>query len=151
MSDDDPREQLFVSDLMTPVVMALYPTDTLDAARIEMRFGHVRHLPVIDEEARVVGLVSERDLMTTWWRDGSAAPVPVGPVMTTQLQMVTGETPIQEAIALLIEHRISCLPVVDREGKLVGILTESDFVRHVYRGQMGTDYVPSWSAGASTL
>ena len=41
--------------------------------------------------------------------------------------------------------------IVDREGKLVGILTESDFVRHVYRGQMGTDYVPSWSAGASTL
>lgn len=143
------RTQLFVADLMTQVVMALYATDTLDAARIQLRFGHVRHLPVIDEEARVIGLVSERDLLSHWWREGSAQPVPVGPLMSTQLVVVTGETPIQEAVALLVEHRVSCLPVVDREGRLAGILTEGDFLRHVYRSQMGTDYVPSWSTESS--
>src|SRR4051794_29245248 len=124
---------LTVGDLMTPVVMALYPSDTLDAARIEMKFGHVRHLPVIDEEVRVIGLVSQSDLLQTYWRDGNATPVPVGPVMKTGLLVVTAETPIQEAIALMVEHRIGCLPVVDKPGKLIGIITETDFMRYVYR------------------
>ena len=146
-----PAVPLLVGDLMTPVVMALYPSDTLDAARIEMKFGHVRHLPVIDEEVRVVGLVSQSDLLSSWWAQGSATPVSVAPVMTTRLQVVTADTPIQEAIALLIEHRISCLPVVDKEGRLVGILTEGDFMRHVYREVAGSDYLPSWSTGDPRL
>jgi len=138
-----PRKTLMVADLMTEVVMAVYPTDTLDAARIEMTFGHVRHLPVIDDEARVIGLVSQSELLSTYWRDGTA-PVPVGPVMKKELRLVTAETPIQEAIALMIEHRVGCLPVVDGAGKLIGLLTETDFLRYTYREVAGTDYVTSW-------
>ena len=142
---------LLVGDVMTAVVMALYPSDTLDAARIEMKFGHVRHLPVIDEETRVLGLVSQSDLLANFWREGSAAPVPVAPLMRTNLHLVTPATPILEAIALLIEHRIGCLPVVNGEGKLTGILTEADFLRHVYRQAAGVDYVATWEAEASRI
>ncbi len=140
----EPRKMLLVGDVMTAAVMALYPTDTLDAARIEMAFGHVRHLPVIDDETRVIGLVSQGDLLSSFWRDGSTTPVLVGPVMKTDLRLVTSETPIHEAIALLLEHRTDCLPVVDERGKLAGILTETDFLRHVYREVTGTEYEGTW-------
>ena len=145
------RKALTVGDLMTPVVMALYPTDTLDAARIEMAFGHVRHLPVIDEQERVLGLVSQRDLLTTYWREGSAAPVPVGPLMKTGLVVVTAATPIPEAVALMLEHLVGCLPVVDGGGKLVGILTETDFLRYVYREVTGAEYVGTWEKTETRL
>jgi CBS domain-containing membrane protein len=111
----------------------------------------VRHLPVIDEKERVIGLVSQRDLLASYWREGSTSPVPVGPVMKTGLLLVTAETPIQEAIALMIEHRHGCLPVVDGQGKLVGILTETDFLRYVYREVAGVDYVGTWERQETKL
>src|SRR5207302_5903586 len=116
---------------------SLEVTDTLDHAKAEMKFGHVRHLPVVDGEGRVIGLVAQRDLLANAWASAAGAALPVLEVMRREVRVVTGDTPIPEAIALMIEHKYGALPVVDADGRLIGILTETDFLLHLYQQVTG--------------
>ena len=97
----------------------------------------IRHLVVV-EDARVVGIVTDRDIrlnlpspatsLSMWEINFLLARLTVGAVMTAAVLVVEPDRPIAEAARLLIDHKISALPVVE-EGRLVGIVTESDFVR----------------------
>lgn len=60
----------------------------------------------------------------------------VSDIMTRHVVSVAPNVKIPEAIALMLKHHISGLPVIDRQGKLVGIVTEADFLR---RPELGTD------------
>jgi CBS domain-containing protein len=99
----------------------------------------IRHLPVVLEGNRLIGLLTDRDL-----RQAGASPhraphahVPhevfhdlcVSHVMTRQLYTVTPETTLIEAAATFLEQKFDCLPVVDENGILKGLLTVSDFAR----------------------
>jgi acetoin utilization protein AcuB len=79
----------------------------------------LRHLPVLDERGRLVGIVSEKDLLRA---DGDSK---VEKVMTREVITVTEYTALEEAARIMADHRISSLPVM-RDGKLVGIITETD-------------------------
>jgi CBS domain-containing protein len=59
--------------------------------------------------------------------EGAAEPTPVSSIMTTSMVAVPPDTPTLEAIALMRRERVDCLPVV-REGRLIGIVTERDFI-----------------------
>lgn len=99
----------------------------------------IRHLPVVDSLARVVGVISIDDLRAalplTAARGASAGTAVeigggrVGEVMTFAPHTVRAETPLAEAADLMAELRIGCLPVVENEGGLVGILSETDALR----------------------
>jgi len=126
-----------VRDLMTPEVATLRENDSLSIADDVMRLGRVRHLPVLDEDSRLVGIVSQRDLL----RGGLArvlgygefaqqklmGTVRVKEVMQTKLCTITPDSPVSEAAQQMAEQKIGCLPVVEA-GVLKGILTEGDFV-----------------------
>jgi len=135
---------LRVVDLMTREVATLKQNDKLSVAEDVMRLGRIRHLPVVDDddESKVVGIVSLRDLFR-----GSLAnalgygvraqqklldAIVVKEVMTTKLLTTTPETPLQDAAKLMLERKLGALPVLEK-GRLVGILTESDFVGMVAR------------------
>jgi predicted transcriptional regulator len=95
-----------------------------------MDWEKIRHVPVEDHEHRLVGLVSYRSLIHLLaqgelWKRG--APVPVSDVMKKDLITVAPETTTQEAILLMKERRIGSLPVV-KDGRLIGIVTERDFM-----------------------
>jgi acetoin utilization protein AcuB len=79
----------------------------------------VRHLPVLDNNGALVGIVSEKDLL----RANSGHPVEE--IMTRDVITATEYTALEEAARIMIDHKISSLPVV-RDGKLVGIITETD-------------------------
>ena len=113
-----------VSELMIRSVATILERQTVAEAREEMELSHIRHLPVVDAEGRLVGVVSDRDLM----RAGDPTDS-VGACMSAAVATVSPETDLTEAAFLLIRDRIGCLPVSDASGKLLGILTESDFVR----------------------
>jgi len=122
-----------VGQIMVTDVFTVHPEDLVDLAASVMEWEHVRHVPVEDQEGRLVGLISHRQLMRMIGRGvsrGEAAEAPqvaVRDIMQTDVHTVTPETPTHEAMQRMAELGVGCLPVV-RKGMLVGILTEHDFM-----------------------
>jgi CBS domain-containing membrane protein len=138
-------KELKVRDVMTADPTTLKRNDKLTLADDIMRLGRVRHLPVVDDDDQsLVGIVTQRDL----FRDALAQALGYGKhaqrkildtlsvkdVMNTSVISTTADTPLVEAAKILMERKIGSLPVVDN-GRLVGILTEGDFVSLVAHGK----------------
>ena len=132
--------ELRVSDLMSPDVRTLGRNDQLSVVDELMQMERIRHLPVLDDEGELAGIVSQRDL----FRGALARALGYGEtaqqkllgmlvvkdVMTNKVETVGPQVPLAEAAAAMTEKKIGCLIVLEG-GHLVGILTESDFVRHL--------------------
>jgi CBS domain-containing protein len=130
-------EGMRVRDAMTAEVTTLQRNDKLTLADDIMRLGRIRHLPVLDEDGQLAGIVSQRDL----FRGALAKALGYGEraqrqlmdtlavkeVMTSEVITTTPDTPLAEAARVLVERKIGCLPVVEA-GRLAGIITEGDFV-----------------------
>jgi CBS domain-containing protein len=129
-----------VRDAMTASVATLRRNDVLGIADEVMRLGRIRHLPVVedDDETSLAGIITQRDLFR-----GSLAralgfgevaqrrlldTLVVKEVMTTEVVTVAPDTALDAAASLMMTRKIGCLPVVE-DGRLIGILTEGDFVR----------------------
>jgi CBS domain-containing protein len=127
-----------VGDLMTRRVMTLRDTDTIAHAHQILLWSGFRHLPVL-ASGRLVGIVSDRDLLR-FAADPAAltADTSVTEVMTEMLETVAPDTTITEASARMAVGRFDALPVLERDGTLVGILTSSDVLaergRVVHKG-----------------
>src|ERR1700722_5682700 len=135
--------KLKVRDVMTADPTTLKRNDKLALADDIMRLGRVRHLPVLDDDGqRLVGIVTQRDL----FRDALAQALGYGKHaqrklldslavkdgIATAVHTVMPDASLSYAARLLTERKIGCLPVVEN-GRLVGILTEGDFVALVAR------------------
>lgn len=128
-----------VKDIMRTNVVSLRVGDTLGVAEDIMNMGRIRHLPVIDEENHVVGVVSQRDLFrasisSVLGFDRSKehewmGKVKVQDVMSKQIVMVHPEAGVSDALDKFVSDKIGCLPVADEQGKLVGLVTETDCLR----------------------
>ncbi len=127
--------------MMTEVVETLRVGDTLATAKRQIRQGRIRHLPVVDGNERLVGLITHRAILQAWVSHGDpeherpgevARTVPVEMIMEKDVLTVDPETTARQAAFLMQSYRFGCLPVID-QGKLVGILTEADFVRFAQR------------------
>jgi CBS domain-containing protein len=120
-----------VEDLMTRELITLKPDDNLAQADTFMNRGRIRHLPVVDSAGRLVGLVTHRDLLKVFadrTREG-AMEVRAGDVMTTGVATVTPQTRLIDALNLMIENKYGCLPALDVDGKLVGLITQFDLMK----------------------
>jgi CBS domain-containing protein len=134
-----------VRDLMSHPVRTLERNDILSNADSVMHNERIRHLPVLDEAGRLVGIISQRDLFLnalvralgygTMARDRSFRSIAVKEVMTEDVVTTTPETPITAAAQMMVDRKIGCLPVVE-SNTLVGILSESDIVSAVARGDL---------------
>jgi CBS domain-containing membrane protein len=131
-------QDLRVADRMTRDARTIGRNDKLAVADELMKSGHFRHVVVVEDDGNdVVGIVSQRDMFygALAWSLGQGAAaheralntIPVKEVMQTTVTTVTSETPLGDAARTMLEGRIGCLPVVD-DGRLVGILTEGDFL-----------------------
>jgi len=118
---------LRVDQYMTTDLFTIHAEDPVEMAATLMSWERVRHLPVEDHHHRLVGLVTYRAVLRFLTQGGSIHETPVSEIMKTDVATVTLETPTLEAIRLLRTRRIGCLPVV-HEGRLVGIVTEEDFM-----------------------
>jgi CBS domain-containing protein len=134
------KSERTVEDFMSTAVISLKETDELSGAQLEMQLADIRHLPVVDKKGHVVGVVSDRDILQTLdkLRD-ETKPTPVAAIMARRVRTVKPSTPASDAAALMIEHKISCLPVVGDREQLVGIVTETDFVRIAEQALLGVD------------
>ena len=132
------KKKTTVRDLMSIEVATLGRDDTLDIADGVMAMSRIRHLPVL-HEGKVLGIVSQRDLFRSAlgaalaFRDRDPQrlmrSLEVRDVMSAPAVTIDGGAAVQEAARTMVENKIGCLPVVE-DGKLVGILTESDVLRY---------------------
>jgi CBS domain-containing protein len=119
-------EQFMTSDLIT-----VGPDEGVELVANLMKWKKIRHVPVEDSEHRLLGLVSQRSLMSLIAdraADLGKGPIPVREVMSTDTVTIAPETPTIDAIRLMRQHRVGSLPVL-KDGKLVGIVTEFDFLK----------------------
>lgn len=132
-------ELVKVRELMSTPVTTLAPTDTLERAEDRMITSRVRHLPVVDDDDVLVGLVSLSDLLAasiTWLRDPSGQEdraakrdVSVSEIMRRSLETIAPDADATYAADVFLAQKISCLPVIDEDDHLLGIVTDADFVR----------------------
>jgi CBS domain-containing protein len=121
------HRQLSVEDVMTTALVTARPDLSVDEAAQEMRLASIRHIPVIDHH-HLVGIVSQRDILRAMARP-EAGGLPLREVMTARVLTIAREAPAARAADVMLQHKIGCLPVVGDEGQVIGLVTESDFVR----------------------
>ena len=127
---DDEWEQAYrtIGQFMSTDLFTLKPDDLIDFAASVMDWRHIRHVPVEDQEGRLVGLVTHRGLlrlMSSGRSDGN--PITVREVMIENPLTVCPSTSSLEAIEIMRSNRVGCLPVVE-SNQLVGIVTSYDFL-----------------------
>ena len=128
--DDWSQSYQTVGQFMSTDLFTLRPNDLVDLAASVMDWRHIRHVPVEDDEGRLVGLVTHRALlrlMSGRSVTNGSSPLTVSEVMKTNPTSVTSTTPTLEAMEIMRAGKIGCLPVVD-DGQLVGIVTSYDFL-----------------------
>lgn len=129
---------MFVRECMTPNPVTTTPDTPVTEALRTMRERKIRRLPVLDGRGRLVGIVSDKDLLhaspspvtslSVWEITELLAKLTVKKVMTREVITVAEETPLEEVALIMADRRIGGLPVM-RNQTLVGIITESDLFK----------------------
>jgi CBS domain-containing protein len=127
---------VIVEKTMTSDVEACSATDSLSEAAAVMWRKDCGAVPVIDDERRVVGIVTDRDIaMAVSTRGQAASEITVGEVMSSPARTCTSADDIREALEVMAEGQIRRLPVIDGSGRLAGILSINDIILHSKRGK----------------
>ncbi len=131
-----------VADLMSTDLVTLTEDETLAHAQRCMARGRIRHLPVV-RDGRLTGLVTHRDLLAASFSIFAEVErneqrrifdtVSVVEAMHRDVVTVSSDLGVAQAAGILLENKYGCLPVVDGEGILIGIVTEADFLRLTVR------------------
>ena len=137
------KARISVRDLMTDRLFTVGPDDDLATVRDLMVEHRIRHIPVVDPEGNLMGLISHRDLlrhalieqveMPMELEEAALEQIEAREVMVRDPVAVPPETDIRQAAQILFDHKYGCLPVTEGS-RLVGILTEADFVRLMAQG-----------------
>ncbi len=120
-----------VKDLMTRDVFTLREDSKIFSASEAMTFRNIRHIPVVDKEDKLVGIVTYRDLLSSLARE--LMPLQVKDIMTRATITVTPDVTVNMATEIILGNKFGCLPVIDKSNKLVGIITETDLLRELFK------------------
>lgn len=135
-----------IEQIMTKGAFFVTLDDTLQKADELMRTEKIRHLPVVDE-GKLVGLITERRLMEYSLRQiyefddnmGEAAQNKISDfekIMATNIRVIYPEDSVLKAVELMAKYKVDCLPVVDWQHMLVGIITSIDVLLFVHKKLM---------------
>jgi acetoin utilization protein AcuB len=123
---------------MTPRPVTVTPDTSIDQALQLMRSERVRRFPVLGKQGELVGIISEKDLLYASPSPATSlsiyelpyllSKIKIGDLMTKDVITVTEDTPLEEAARIMADSKVGGLPVV-RDGKLVGIITETDLFK----------------------
>lgn len=124
------RRNLYISHIMTTPVEGITPGATIIAAARRMEELSIHHLVVVDGERRLQGMISERDLL----RVGKSSPQLLDTVYSKQVVAASPDTQVRQVAQAFVEHGFNAMPVVDGEGKVVGIVTRTDLLHLLVSG-----------------
>lgn len=129
-----------VKELMTSKVFTVEQQDLIDRAFFLIHYEKIRHLPVV-KKGKVIGIVSDRDLYKALGPKNNSSVIEAGVtemhvipkkvqhIMRRGVLTVTPDTHASEAAALMADNKVGALPVVNKNDKLVGILSAIDILR----------------------
>ena len=132
-----------VSEVMTHDVVSLLPSQSFAEAFGVMANRPFRHVPVINVDGRLAGVISDRDLLRVMGGTNNWKTKTVEQIMTRDVLTVTPGTLLSIAVKELVARRINCLPVVDESGKVCGIVTSTDLLSAFEKLQASLERVTS--------
>ncbi len=133
-----------VRDLMSKQVVTIGPSESCLDAVVRMQRARARHLPVVNREGLLVGIITDRDLRHLLFSprmfealgssrvDGLLDGVHVAEIMSTDMVTTASDAGLADAASTMRKEKVGSLPVVEN-GRVVGILTETDVLRHIVR------------------
>ena len=131
---------MFVSRSMTHKVITVdQEANIFDAQKLILE-NHIRHLPVIDKNDRIIGIVTDRDIRSAWpysfFKESYSkkdkekfSKIKIKDIMTINPITLSPASTIQDALLMIQESKVGALPVVDEERKLKGIISVRDLLR----------------------
>lgn len=141
-----------VRNWMTTELVTISPDNTLPEAHRLMTTHQVRRLPVVDKGGDLIGIVTQGDVrgaepsqatsLSVWELNYLLATLKVSSIMTPNPLTVSADATVAQAARIMLENKVSGLPVLERDGRLVGIITESDIFRMIVRHE--------WEEGVNT-
>ena len=127
-----------VSNYMTPQIIAIPPTMGIREAFFMMKENSIRHLPIIAEDNKLVGIISDRELRRPNWVDEAQDiahvyyldnSMLVSDVMITNVHVLHTYDTLNKAVSLLLDNHIGAAPILDKTENLVGMLSAIDLLR----------------------
>ncbi|MBE2237545.1 MAG: CBS domain-containing protein [Caldilineaceae bacterium] len=156
---------MLVRERMTsPAVTITAETPFQEGLKL-LRDKKFRRLPVVDSAGKIVGIVSERDMLhaspspatslSVWEVNYLLWKLKISDIMTHNVLTINQDTPVEDAASLMVTHKIGGVPVVDDSGKVVGVITETDifkaFVEMLGGGEHGLRLTVQVPTGSGTL
>ena len=120
-----------IQQIMTKDVFALKEDSKIFNASEIMAFKNIRHIPIIDDKNKLVGIVTHRDLLTSLSR--KLMPLQVKNIITRNVVSISPDTSVSRATEIMLNNKFGCLPVVDSDNVLLGIVTETDLLKELFR------------------
>ena len=123
---------------MSPTVLTIPATMGIREAFFKMKENAIRHLPIVDENNGLIGIISDRELRRPNWVDEAQDishvyyldnSMLVSDVMITNVHVVHTYDTLNKAVSLLLDNHIGAAPVLDKTGNLVGMLSAIDLLR----------------------
>jgi CBS domain-containing protein len=119
-----------IRDLMTKQVASVRATDSTAAAARLMWDCDCGAVPVLDDDGRVIAMITDRDIcMAALMRDRPPSAIPVLDAMSRDLQTCEPDDDVSAAEQMMRAHQVRRIPIVDRERRLLGMLSLADIVR----------------------
>lgn len=116
----------YVDQLLSTPVRSVTPTTPLRTAATELVERDVGALVVVDDAERVAGILTATDVVRAVAGDGDVSALLVDDVMRTDVVTTTRDAPVAEVAATIVDRRIHHVPVVDDQGRVVGMVTTTD-------------------------
>lgn len=156
---------MLVRERMTSPAVSVTPETPFQDALKLMRDKKFRRLPVVDATGKVVGIVSERDMLhaspspatslSVWEVNYLLWKLKVSDIMTHNVVTINQDVPVEDAANIMVSRKIGGLPVVDDKGVVVGVITETDifkaFVEIMGGGEHGLRLTVQVPTGSGTL
>ena len=121
---------LKVKDVMFQDLPVLYEEDTILSASKFMKKEKIRNLPVVGKDKKLVGLITLRELVETVFKNPDH--ILIKDSMIKIVETVAPDESLSRAIEVMLLNKYGCLPVVDENKKLIGMLTEADLLKTLY-------------------
>jgi acetoin utilization protein AcuB len=131
---------MYISEYMTKDPLKINPDLTISQAREILDSKHFRHLPVVDDNGRLLGIITDRDIRSAY--PSSLAPdeerkrtleqttiTPVGSIMSRVLSTLSPDATLDDALLFFRKHIVGAIPITDKENKLVGIFSIRDMIK----------------------
>lgn len=121
-----------LSTIMSTNLITVSPEDSLSTAKAKLRSARIHHLPVVDSDMNLKGVISIRDFLKEGLDPGKFDSILVSEVMTSKLAVLEADEKIGAAAEVFLEHLFHAVPIVEGE-KLIGIVTTFDILKYEFK------------------